>query len=46
MSSEKTGVPLLEGLSNYIIWAIKIRSYLIREGLKKTLKWEEPIGAQ
>ena len=45
MSIEKTGVPLLEGLSNYVIWAIKMKSYLIREGLDKTLDWEEPIGA-
>ena len=46
MSIEKTGVPLLEGSSNYVIWAIKIKSYLIREGLDKTLDWEEPTGAQ
>ena len=37
MTSEKTGVPLLKGLSNYMIWAIKIKSFLIREGLDKTL---------
>ena len=37
MTSEKTGVPLLEGSSNYVIWAIKMKSFLIREGLDKTL---------
>ena len=46
MTSEKTGVPLLEGSSNYKIWAIKMKSYLIREGLDKTLDWEAPTGAQ
>ena len=46
MSIEKTSVPQLEGSNNYIIWAIKMKSYLIREGLDKTLDWEEPIGAQ
>ena len=44
MTSEKTGVPLLKGLSNYVIWAIKMKSYLIREGLDKTLDWEAPVG--
>ena len=45
MSIEKTGVPLLEGSSNYPIQALKIRSYLIREGRDKALKQEIPIGA-
>ena len=46
MTSEKTGVPHLKGSSNYKIWAIKIKSYLIREGLEKALDWEAPIGVQ
>jgi hypothetical protein len=45
MSVQKTGVPLLKGSSNYNIWAIKIKSYLIRKGLEKTLKWIIPLGA-
>jgi len=37
MSFEKTGVPLLEGLVNYIIWAVKMKSLLVYEGLDKAL---------
>lgn len=45
MSIEKTGVPLLEGSANYTIWAIKMRSFLIKENLEKTLDWDAPEGA-
>ena len=45
MSVLKTGVPLLEGSSNYPIWAIKMKSYLIREGMDKALEWFMPTGA-
>jgi len=45
MSIEKTGMPLLEGSSNYPIWALKMRSYLIRKGRDKALKWEVPVSA-
>ena len=37
-------VPLLEGTANYILWAIKMRSQLVKEGLHKALDWEEPVG--
>ena len=46
MSSEKTGVPLLEGSANYVIWAIKMKSLLVREGLDKALDQEAPTGNQ
>ena len=45
MSIKKTGVPLLEGSSNYPIWALKMRRYLICKGRDKALEWEVPIGA-
>ena len=44
MSLEKTGVPQLEGSSNYLIWAIKMKSFLIKEGLDDTLDMETPVG--
>ena len=44
MSLEKTGVPQLEGSSNYLIWAIKMKSFLIKEGLEDTLDMETPVG--
>ena len=46
MSFEKTGVPLLEGSVNYVIWAVKMKSLLVREGLDKALDWEQPTGSQ
>ena len=46
MSSEKTGVPHLEGSVNYVIWAVKMKSLLIREGLDKALDQEAPTGNQ
>ena len=38
-------VPLLEGTANYTLWAIKMKSQLVKEGLYKALDWEEPAGA-
>ena len=38
-------VPLLKGTANYALWAIKMRSQLVKEGLHKALDWEEPAGA-
>jgi hypothetical protein len=46
MSSEKTGVPHLEGSANYVIWAVKMKSLLVREGLDKALDWDQPTGPQ
>ena len=37
-------VLLLEGTANYALWAIKMRSQLVKEGLHKALDWEEPAG--
>ena len=44
MVSEKTSVPQLKGSSNYIIQAIKMKSFLTKEGLDDTLEIEAPTG--
>ena len=36
-SSDKIIIPKLKGATNYEIWALRTKSYLIKEGLKDSL---------
>ena len=45
-SSDKIIIPKLKGATNYEIWALRIKSFLIKEGLKDSLDNIPPIISQ
>ena len=45
-SSDKIIIPKLKGATNYEIWALRTKSYLIKEGLKDSLDNIPPIISQ
>ena len=45
-SSDKIIIPKLKGATNYEIWALRTKSYLIKEGLKDSLDNILPIISQ
>jgi len=44
MGTDKLTIPKLKGSVNYKTWAIRMKSLLIREGLKETITTVTPDG--